>query len=77
MSMYIQQAINLYVRKIKEYKDAAELKGIRPAVYQGNMQVSINGMVYSIDMASDISLRHGQVVYVALDQTGTKAVIIG
>ncbi|WP_378955371.1 hypothetical protein [Pelosinus sp. sgz500959] len=77
MSMYIQQAINLYVQKIREYKDAAEAKGIRIAIYQGNGQVSLGGVMYGIEMANDVHLRHGQIVYVILNQAGTKAVIIG
>jgi hypothetical protein len=77
IDMYIQQAINLYVQKIKKYKDAAEAKGIRTAIYQGSGRVSLGGVMYNIDMASDVSLRYGQIVYVALNEAGTKAVIIG
>lgn len=77
MSMYIQQAVNLYVKTIKDYKDAADAKGIRRAVYVGGGQVSLGGQMYEIEMASDVHLSPNQIVYIALNQQGTKAVILG
>jgi len=77
MNIYIQEAINLYIQKINEYKNSAEAKGIRTAIYMGNGQVSLGGVMYEIEMASDVNLRIGQVVYVALNQAGTKAVVLG
>lgn len=76
-SMYIQQAVNLYVKKIKDYKDMADAKGIRLGIYNGGGQVSLNGQLYGLEMANDVHLVPNQIVYVALNQQGTKAVIIG
>ena len=75
--MYLQQAVNLYVKTIKSYKDAADAKGIRMAVYVRGGQVSLGGQMYDIEMASDVHLSHNQIVYVALNQQGTRAVILG
>lgn len=75
--MYIQQVVNLYIKTIMGYKAAADAKGIRPAVYVGGGQVSLNGRLYSIDLAGDIHLYPNQIVYVALSQDGQRAVIIG
>lgn len=76
-SMYIQQAVNLYLQTIKSYKDAADAKGVRRAVYVGGGQVSLGGQMYDIEFANEVHVSPNQVVYVALNQQGTKAVILG
>lgn len=72
----IQEAVHMYVSKIREYKDAAELKGVQAAKIYGD-KAYIQGVAYPVSMAADVNLRDGDIAFVSLDDTGTRAVVLG
>ena len=76
MNEDIRYVVNEFIKKINEYKNIADSKGVSYGCIQGS-SVIINGISYPYSLAVEININQGDYVACILTQDGYTAVVVG
>ena len=76
MNEDIKYVVNEFIKKINEYKDIADSKGVSYGYIHGS-SVVINGISYPYSLAVEININQGDYVACILTQDRYTVVVVG